>query len=118
MATVTDQRLSVEHIRRNEKRIVETPKLGSRPWLHFIAGGVSGTVGAVLTCPLEVVKTRMQSSFYRTNIVTSVSHAHRRTLLSPFIDTLLILRSVYYQEGVGALFKGLGPNLVGVIPSR
>jgi hypothetical protein len=35
------------------------------PLMHFIAGGLGGTVGAVLTCPLEVVKTRMQTSMYR-----------------------------------------------------
>ena len=30
--------------------------------IHLIAGGTAGTTGAVLTCPLEVVKTRLQSS--------------------------------------------------------
>jgi hypothetical protein len=37
----------------------------TRPILHFMAGGVGGTVGAIITCPLEVVKTRLQSSEYR-----------------------------------------------------
>lgn len=30
--------------------------------IHFIGGAVGGTVGTGITCPLEVVKTRMQSS--------------------------------------------------------
>ncbi|XP_057326654.1 solute carrier family 25 member 36-A [Microplitis mediator] len=30
--------------------------------IHLIAGGTAGTVGAIVTCPLEVVKTRLQSS--------------------------------------------------------
>ncbi|KAG8228375.1 hypothetical protein J437_LFUL008224, partial [Ladona fulva] len=30
--------------------------------IHLVAGGVAGTAGAVATCPLEVVKTRLQSS--------------------------------------------------------
>lgn len=30
--------------------------------IHLVAGGVAGTVGAIVTCPLEVVKTRLQSS--------------------------------------------------------
>jgi solute carrier family 25 protein 33/36 len=33
--------------------------------VSFVAGGVSGTVGAIITCPLEVVKTRLQSSMYQ-----------------------------------------------------
>jgi len=31
-------------------------------WIHLVAGGVGGTSGAIVTCPLEVVKTRLQSS--------------------------------------------------------
>jgi solute carrier family 25 protein 33/36 len=31
-------------------------------FIHLVAGGVGGTTGAILTCPLEVVKTRLQSS--------------------------------------------------------
>jgi len=31
-------------------------------FIHLIAGGVGGTAGAIVTCPLEVVKTRLQSS--------------------------------------------------------
>ncbi|CAH0564789.1 unnamed protein product [Brassicogethes aeneus] len=30
--------------------------------IHLVAGGVAGTFGAIVTCPLEVVKTRQQSS--------------------------------------------------------
>jgi len=32
------------------------------PFIPLIAGGCGGTAGAVVTCPLEVVKTRLQSS--------------------------------------------------------
>ncbi|XP_059085879.1 solute carrier family 25 member 36-like [Tigriopus californicus] len=31
-------------------------------FFHFVAGGTGGTVSAFVTCPLEVVKTRLQSS--------------------------------------------------------
>ncbi|EPB67102.1 hypothetical protein ANCCEY_13810 [Ancylostoma ceylanicum] len=30
--------------------------------IHFIGGAVGGTAGTCITCPLEVIKTRMQSS--------------------------------------------------------
>lgn len=30
--------------------------------VHILGGGIGGTVGAVLTCPLEVIKVRLQSS--------------------------------------------------------
>ncbi|CAG8541223.1 10786_t:CDS:2 [Diversispora eburnea] len=49
----------------------------SKAWLHFVAGGIGGMVGAVVTSPLDVMRTR-----------------------------------------ANALFKGLGPNLIGVVPAR
>ncbi|KHN71331.1 hypothetical protein Tcan_02363 [Toxocara canis] len=33
-------------------------------FIHFIGGALGGTAGTAITCPLEVVKTRMQSSDY------------------------------------------------------
>lgn len=44
----------------------------TKPWVHFVAGGIGGTVGAVVTCPLDVVKTRLQSDVYHNVYNTSV----------------------------------------------
>lgn len=32
--------------------------------IHLAAGGIAGTTGAILTCPLEVVKTRLQANMH------------------------------------------------------
>jgi len=68
-------------------------------------------VAAICTCPLDVVKTRLQSSYYqRSNTVTSRTR--------PSQSRSILLGEIWRREGVGALFKGLGPNLVGVVPAR
>ncbi len=126
--------------------------------IHLLAGGIAGTAGAVVTCPLEVVKTRLQSSnaflpqpskrVARSREVsgiqslsTSQSDALQRRKYSSTIlrrirpqvyaishcgissapksmSIIECLRHIVQTEGPKALFKGLGPNLVGVAPSR
>ncbi|XP_015600074.1 mitochondrial carrier protein Rim2 [Cephus cinctus] len=128
--------------------------------IHLVAGGVAGTVGAIVTCPLEVVKTRLQSSssgFYPPPGHKELTSGHvtcksfptpqqRRRLCTggypryslvalshcgvapppgggphhahPPPGLMQCLRYIVENEGPRALFKGLGPNLVGVAPSR
>ncbi|XP_071805517.1 solute carrier family 25 member 36-A-like [Asterias amurensis] len=97
---------------------------------HVIAGGAGGTVGAILTCPLEVIKTRLQSSntCLRTEYIPTVSQASLSTanggvaqvssISRQSLGVVKCLRYVVEKEGVAALFRGLGPNLIGVAPSR
>ncbi|XP_032823979.2 solute carrier family 25 member 36-like [Petromyzon marinus] len=114
--------------------------------VHLFAGGCGGTLGAVLTCPLEVVKTRLQSSGSLSGLRSGVAPAPLalapcRRLVSPGSLALhgagaapgggvavaarvatpslaQCLRTIVEKEGVRSLFRGLGPNLVGVAPSR
>ncbi|XP_028342391.1 solute carrier family 25 member 33-like [Physeter macrocephalus] len=84
-----------------------------------------GTVGAIFTCPLEVIKTRLQSSrlalrtvYYPQVHLGTISGAGmvRPTSVAPGL--LQVLKSILEKEGPKSLFRGLGPNLVGVAPSR
>lgn len=124
--------------------------------IHLFAGGVAGTVGAVATCPLEVVKTRLQSSSSGFNFclptiaspdinsrhvtcktilpplqrrkINTISRRHATQMLaistydgmphSKSVGLFQCLRLIVQNEGPMALFKGLGPNLIGVAPSR
>ncbi|KAG5421535.1 RIM2 [Candida metapsilosis] len=100
-------------------RITKSEIKETKPWVHFVAGGVGGTVGAVVTCPLDVVKTRLQSDVYHNVYNTSVKSGNPiRQAYQHLAETGSALRGMYVNEGVTSLFKGLGPNLVGVIPAR
>ncbi|XP_036409619.1 solute carrier family 25 member 36-A [Megalops cyprinoides] len=87
--------------------------------VHLFAGGCGGTVGAILTCPLEVVKTRLQSSsvtLYISEVQLSTVNGASVARVSP--GPLHCLKLILEKEGPRSLFRGLGPNLVGVAPSR
>uniref|UniRef100_A0A4W5LQT0 Solute carrier family 25 member 33 n=1 Tax=Hucho hucho TaxID=62062 RepID=A0A4W5LQT0_9TELE len=80
----------------------------------------SGTVGAIVTCPLEVLKTRLQSSgvtlrpMFQVQLGTlngtGVIRPGSGTITPPSL--LQVLRSILEKEGPRSLFRGLGPNLV------
>lgn len=88
--------------------------------VHLFAGGCGGTVGAILTCPLEVVKTRLQSS----SVTLYISEVHLNTMAGASVNRVVspgplhCLKVILEKEGPRSLFRGLGPNLVGVAPSR
>ncbi|KAL3087864.1 hypothetical protein niasHS_009602 [Heterodera schachtii] len=116
-------------------------------FIHFTGGALGGTAGTAITCPLEVVKTRLQSSHGHemrrkvqlerlqrwtssstsstssatTAASSSTATAHRFALCRRLLHQSVIFRSFHsvWREGrFRALYKGLGPNLVGVAPSK
>ncbi|KAF8075272.1 mitochondrial carrier protein RIM2 [Lyophyllum atratum] len=105
----------------------KTTLLPAKSWQHFVAGGLGGMCGAIVTSPFDVVKTRLQSSLFQQKSTSMglagpggsvVVGVPRGGLLYNFVETGHILRDIYREESPRALFKGLGPTLVGVIPAR
>lgn len=68
------------------------------PLVQLGCGTISGALGATCVYPLQVVRTRMQAERAR----TSMSGVFRRTIS---------------EEGYRALYKGLLPNLLKVVPA-
>lgn len=76
------------------------PENGERPtFVHLAISSTAGSVSSILVaCPLDVVKTRMQSG----------SHAG--------LSGTAIILNMYRQEGIGSFFKGAVPKVAVVGP--
>ncbi|KAJ2450151.1 hypothetical protein GGF42_004564 [Coemansia sp. RSA 2424] len=92
------------------------------PWLHFVAGGMGGMIGAVATSPLDVLRTQQQ--LYGTASLQGQGAMPPRSTnflvrsVYPLVRTGGFLKEIYLREGVKGWYAGLGPSLAGIIPAR
>ncbi|XP_030655199.1 solute carrier family 25 member 39 isoform X5 [Nomascus leucogenys] len=85
------------------------PKDQTSVGMSFVAGGISGTVAAVLTLPFDVVKTQRQ-------VALGVMEAVRVNPLH--VDsTWLLLRRIRAESGTKGLFAGFLPRIIKAAPS-
>lgn len=70
-----------------------------------LTGAIGGAVGTCLNTPLDVVKSRMQN---QPSVAPGQTPKYNWTLPS--------LKTVYQEEGLASLYKGLGPRLVRLGP--
>jgi len=82
------------------------PKGELAPWQHLLLGGLSGGVGPSINNPLDVVKTRLQRQ------VVLPGHIPKYTGL------LQACSVIAKEEGVKALWKGLTPRLMRIMPGQ
>eukprot|EP00658_Telonema_sp_P-2_P049131 TRINITY_DN3735_c0_g2_i1.p1 TRINITY_DN3735_c0_g2~~TRINITY_DN3735_c0_g2_i1.p1 ORF type:complete len:313 (-),score=70.35 TRINITY_DN3735_c0_g2_i1:263-1201(-) len=76
------------------------------PWQHLLMGGLSGGVGPLFNNPLDVVKTRMQRQ----------QQVKGQDLKYPSIASAL--PTIVREEGVAALWKGIMPRLMRIMPGQ
>lgn len=69
---------------------------------HSIAGACAGMISSVVTCPLDVVKTRLQNQ--------------GRGVVE-YSGTIGTLKRIRMEEGLRGLYRGLTPTVVGYLPT-
>jgi solute carrier family 25, member 39/40 len=85
----------------------------STGFIPSVAGGISRFYAVVLTCPLEVVRTRLMASTKAQVELSDSRHisSHRR-----YTTTFSVLRELAVEGGVRSLWKGMTPMLWRDVP--
>lgn len=79
--------------------------------VNAACGAVAGIASGIVTCPLDVIKTRLQAQgSWRPRQQGRAS----RVVYQGLIGTA---RVIWMQDGVRGLYRGLGPMLLGYVPT-
>lgn len=83
-------------------------------YVNSFCGALAGVASGVVTCPLDVIKTRLQAqgSFRQADVV-------RRPPTSGQVYQGLVgtARVIWKEDGVRGMYRGLGPMLLGYLPT-
>jgi len=77
-----------------------------------IAGGLAGAVSGVVSCPLDVIKTKLQAQggFRGRKESISIGAAAYRGVKGT-------AGTIWREEGIRGMYRGLGPMLLGYVPT-
>lgn len=85
-----------------------SPNSSTGPGVHMIAAAGAGAATMLITNPLWVVKTRLQTQTLGISMGSKNNTVHYK-------GTIDALRRITKEEGISGLYSGLGPSLFGVM---
>lgn len=80
--------------------------IGLRPWESLVLGGISGGFGPMVNNPLDFVKTRMQKQVIREGVTPK---------FNGLLQSCVVIAK---EEGTPALWKGITPRLLRIMPGQ
>ncbi|KAH7572436.1 hypothetical protein JRO89_XS04G0256800 [Xanthoceras sorbifolium] len=114
------------------------PGLGSGPVIDLLAGSVAGGTAVLCTYPLDLARTKLAYQGVKLEILSHLNYSTMRKLgkQQDVVDTRGsfqsgvrspcaqpaysgirdVLTSVYKEGGLRALYRGIGPTLIGILP--
>ncbi|KAK3996679.1 mitochondrial carrier domain-containing protein [Cladorrhinum sp. PSN332] len=85
----------------------------SESQFNALAGAVGGFMSGVVTCPLDVIKTKLQAQGGLAAAARHTGH-HRSVRYKGLFGTANI---IWKEEGIRGMYRGLGPIIMGYLPT-
>ncbi|KAL2757974.1 hypothetical protein ACRALDRAFT_2098292 [Sodiomyces alcalophilus JCM 7366] len=85
----------------------------NKPQFNAISGAIGGFTSGIITCPLDVIKTRLQAGGGFTP-VSKGRHVGHEKVYRGLGGTF---QTIWRTEGVRGLYRGLGPIVMGYLPT-
>lgn len=86
----------------------------SQTGVNSFSGAVAGFASGVVTCPLDVIKTKLQAQGAFRQHQSLESAPSSRAIYHGMIGTA---RTIIQQDGLRGMYRGLGPMLLGYLPT-
>jgi solute carrier family 25 folate transporter 32 len=84
--------------------------------INAVAGACAGLVSSIATCPLDVVKTKLQAQ-HTPSATRPGAAAPDGQVAKLYRGIFASLRRIWLEEGIRGLYRGLGPVLLGYLPT-
>ena len=94
--------------------VMERFAMGRSDWsFNAIAGAVGGLASGIVSCPLDVIKTKLQAQGgFRAQ--ASPSSTSGSVVYKGMLGTA---RVIWRDEGLRGMYRGLGPIILGYLPT-
>lgn len=82
---------------------------------HAFAGAAGGFMSGIVTCPLDVIKTKLQAQGgFRAAQAAQHNLALPKAIYKGMLGTG---RVIWKEDGLRGLYRGLGPIILGYLPT-
>jgi len=81
--------------------------------VNSACGALAGAASGIVTCPLDVIKTKLQAQGGFRPRVNGSNVARTRT----YTGLIATAQTIWRQDGLRGMYRGLGPMLVGYLPT-
>lgn len=80
---------------------------------NAVAGAIGGFTSGIVTCPLDVIKTKLQAQGGYTPVDLG-RHAGHPKMYNGLVGTAKV---IWREEGLRGMYRGLGPIVMGYLPT-